>query len=119
MARVEINTEAITNWESFHEIFKREMGFPEFYGMNMNAWIDCLSYLDNDDKMTRFQLRGDETLHVEVQATESFKSRVPEIFDALVECAAFVNQQVCRTREETSNVPHLFVAGEFHETIKL
>jgi len=60
--------------------------------MNIAAWIDCLSYLDEDAGMTRFNLTASEVLHLEVSATESFKRKLPEIFDALVECSAFVNQ---------------------------
>ena len=93
MASVRLNTDQITDWQSFHEVCKAEMGFPDFYGMNMNAWIDCLSYLDEDDGMTRFRLVENEALHIEITDTEGFKSRLPEIFHALVECAAFVNRR--------------------------
>ncbi len=61
--------------------------------MNMDAWIDCLTYLDDSDGMSRFHLAPGETLNIEVTETESFNSRAPEIFDALVECSAFVNQR--------------------------
>ena len=61
--------------------------------MNMNAWIDCLTYLDEGDGMSRFHLTPNETLNIEVTDSESFNSRVPEIFDALVECSASVNQR--------------------------
>jgi RNAse (barnase) inhibitor barstar len=93
MASVRLNTGQITDWESFHEVCKAEMGFPDFYGMNLDAWIDCLSYLDEDAGMTRFRLVENEMLQIEITDTEDFKSRLPEIFDALVECAAFVNQR--------------------------
>src|SRR5262245_8029109 len=83
----------ITDWTSFHEICKAEMGFPDFYGMNMYAWIDCLSYLSEDASMTRFRLVANESLRIEITDTEGFKSRLPDIFHALVECAAFVNQR--------------------------
>ncbi len=46
---VRINTELISNWDSFHQIFKMTFGFPEFYGNNMNAWIDCMSYIDDKE----------------------------------------------------------------------
>jgi RNAse (barnase) inhibitor barstar len=83
----------MTDWTSFHEVCKAEMGFPDFYGMNMDAWIDCLSYLDEDAGMTRFRLVENEALRIEITNTEGFKSRLPEIFHAMVECAAFVNQR--------------------------
>lgn len=92
MATVRLETESISDWQSFHETCREVFGFPDFYGMNMDAWIDCMSYLDEDAGMTRFNLSEGEKLHIEVSATESFNRRLPEIFDALVECSAFVNQ---------------------------
>lgn len=94
MAIVRLNTDRINDWQSFHQLCKEEFGFPDFYGMNMDAWIDCLSYLDEEgDAMSRFNLKKDEMLHIEVSDTEDFNSRLPEIFDALVECSAFVNKR--------------------------
>jgi len=93
MARASLNTKQIKDWTSFHLLCKEEFGFPDFYGMNMNAWIDCLTYLDEEDRMSRFSLAKGEMLYVEISDTEDFNSRLPEIFDALVECSAFVNRQ--------------------------
>ncbi|HEY0429428.1 MAG TPA: barstar family protein [Pyrinomonadaceae bacterium] len=93
MAFVRLETKQITDWASFHLVCKEAFGFSGFYGMNMNAWIDCLSYLTEDDGMTRFVLSRDEMLHIEITDTKDFNSRQPEIFDALVECAAFVNSR--------------------------
>jgi RNAse (barnase) inhibitor barstar len=93
MAIVRIETDTITDWQSFHENCREAFGFPDFYGMNMDAWIDCLSYLDEDAGMTRFNLAPGEKLHIEVTNTGSFNKRLPEIFDALVECTALVNQR--------------------------
>jgi hypothetical protein len=93
MAMVRLDTSSITDWDSFHRTCRDVFGFPDFYGMNMNAWIDCLTYLDEGDGMSRFHLAPNETLNIEVSDTESFKSRLPEIFDALVVCSADVNQR--------------------------
>ena len=94
MANIRLNAEAITDWESFHETFRRAMGFPGFYGMNMDAWIDCMSYLDYADAgMTRFNLDATETLNLEIAEIESLNARCPEIVDALVNCSALVNKR--------------------------
>ncbi len=93
MARVRLNSDKIADWQSFHQSCKEAMGFQDFYGMNMNAWIDCLSDLYKDTGMTRFRLSEGEAVHIEGTDTESFKSRLPEILDALIECSAFVNQR--------------------------
>jgi len=93
MAKVRLNSKQIKDWKSFHLLCKSKFGFPDFYGTNMNAWIDCLGYLDEEDGMTRFTLGKGELLHIEISDTEDFNSRLPEIFDALVECSAFVNRR--------------------------
>ena len=70
-------------------MFDETMGFPAFYGRNMNAWIDCLAYFD--DGMTRFTVAPGELFHLEVADTKDFAQRLSEIFQAFIECAAFVN----------------------------
>ena len=44
---VTLPAEEITDWASFHSVCKRLFGFPDFYGRNMDAWIDCMTSLDN------------------------------------------------------------------------
>ncbi|MGH9942710.1 MAG: barstar family protein [Pyrinomonadaceae bacterium] len=93
MVTARLDTESITDWQSFHKVCQAVFGFPDFYGMNMDAWIDCLSYLDKDAGMTHFHLAEGEMLHIEISTTNSFHRRLPEIFGALVECSALVNQR--------------------------
>ena len=99
MTTVRLNTEQITDWASFHLVWKEAFGFPDFYGNNMNAWIDCMSYLTVDDGMTQIKISSDEILQIEVTRTENFNTRLPEIFDALVECTAFVNNRFIEAKE--------------------
>ena len=99
MTQVRLPTKLITDWQSFHEVCRETFGFPDFYGENMNAWIDCMSCLRDDDGMTRFALSEGEMLHIEIEATEDFKTRAPEIFDELIICAAFVNQRYLEVNE--------------------
>jgi RNAse (barnase) inhibitor barstar len=42
---VQIAGSKITDWDSFHDLFAEVFGFPGFYGRNMNAWNDCMTYL--------------------------------------------------------------------------
>ena len=93
MAVVRIFTYRITDWASFHLECKEVFGFPEFYGMNLNAWIDCLTYLDEGDGMSKFHLDEQEKLIVEVIDSTDFKSRLPEVFEGFVESTNFVNQR--------------------------
>jgi hypothetical protein len=93
MAVAHLNTVRISDWQSFHDESRRAFGFPEWYGMNMNAWIDCLTYLDEGDGLSRFHLGEEEVLEIEVSDSASFRSRLPEIYDALVQCSSFVNER--------------------------
>jgi RNAse (barnase) inhibitor barstar len=86
---VRIETVGITDWETFHSVFAETMGFPQFYGRNLNAWIDCMNYFDHG--MTRFKVGPGELIHLEIADTKDFSRRAPEIFKAFIECAAFVN----------------------------
>lgn len=99
MAIVRLNTEQINDWASFHQVCKEAFGFPDFYGENMNAWIDCLTYLNFDDGMSRFVLAKNERLFIEVMNTGSFWDRLPDIFQALVDCSSFVNNRHLESNE--------------------
>jgi RNAse (barnase) inhibitor barstar len=89
---ISIDCNAITDWTSFHRIFSDTFGFPGYYGQNMNAWIDCLTYLDEPETgMCTVSVEPEEVLTLILENAKSFKSRLPEIYDALIECAAFVN----------------------------
>lgn len=98
---IALPTNRIVDWDSFHTVFAERLGFPGYYGRNMNAWIDCLTYADDADAgmLAEAVPRGGLlTLHVEGGA--DFKGRCPEQYDALIECAAFVNSRRIEDGEE-------------------
>jgi RNAse (barnase) inhibitor barstar len=93
MAVLKIDAREITDWDSFHDVFARTCGFPDFYGRNMNAWIDCMTYLDEpEDTMTIVHVQPGEILTIHLEYSEDFRKRCPEIVKALVNCVEFVNE---------------------------
>lgn len=70
MKFVKIDTQNIKDRTSFHLEFKKAMGFPEFYGMNMNAWIDCMS--DIEGRMTKSELNSNEPVCLVILNAEDF-----------------------------------------------
>jgi RNAse (barnase) inhibitor barstar len=99
---IEIDCRKIVDEESLHSVFDAALGFPGFYGRNMSAWIDCLTYLDDpESEMTSVHVKPGETLTVLLHHAGEFKKRKPELFDAIVECSAFVNWR----RIENGNQP--------------
>ncbi|MDP1726190.1 MAG: barstar family protein [Bacteroidota bacterium] len=99
--RISINADLITDWNSFHDIFKMTLGFPDFYGRNMNAWIDCMTDIDTPENgMTKVWIKKTDTLVIEIRNSESFKERCNDIYTALLECAAFVNYRKIESNEQ-------------------
>ncbi len=81
----------MTTWEGFHEAFANTLGFPDYYGKNMNAWIDCMTCLDDDTPQSEVVVEPGEVLVIQVSEAGALKESAPEIWSALNECAAFVN----------------------------
>jgi hypothetical protein len=88
---IDIPVSQITDWETFHDVFAVALGFPDFYGRNMNAWIDCLTYRDEDDGMASVVVDAGDVLTLQLDDGRAFGARCPEQYAALIEGSAFVN----------------------------
>jgi hypothetical protein len=89
---VHIDGSKILDWDSFHDHFCERLGFPEFYGRNMNAWNDCMTSLDApEDGMSSVHVTSGDILVLCISEAKDLKKRCPDIYDALIECSAFVN----------------------------
>ncbi|MFO0811344.1 MAG: barstar family protein [Gemmataceae bacterium] len=100
MTLVEIDTGRIRDWDTFHDVFAEVFGFPAFYGRNMDAWIDCMTWLDDPSaEMTAIHAPPGGVVVLQLAAVDDFARRCPEQFAALVECSAFVNWRKIGTGE--------------------
>ena len=89
---VKIDTARISDWDSFHAVFANVFGFPSFYGRNMNAWIDCMTSLDEPGEgMTTVHAPPGGVVVIELEQVDTFAVRFPELYSAIVESVAFVN----------------------------
>jgi hypothetical protein len=89
---VQIDGSNIKDCDSFHDLFCQMLGFPDFYGRNMDAWIDCMTSLDApDDGLSSVHVAPGDVLVLCVSGAGELKKRCPDIYNALVECSAFVN----------------------------
>ena len=60
----------------------------------MNAWIDCMTYIDDPDSgMTTIHIDSGSILVFNLTNTDKFKKNFKELFDALIDCTAFVNKR--------------------------
>lgn len=94
MKTVKIDPNLIANWDSFHDVFSKTFNFPDYYGRNMNAWIDCM------DEFT------EELTLIDLGDCRDLKERKPEIIEAINECSAFINYR----RLETGELPVLLIS---------
>jgi len=89
MKIVRLDAAAMDGFPAFHETFSREFGFPDYYGRNMDAWIDCMSSLDvPEDGLSDLHCARGEMIALHLSNVD----RMPDdVFAALNECTAFVN----------------------------
>ena len=79
--------------EEFHVEFNNVMGFPSFYGNNMNAWIDCMTSVDvpEDGLITKNFINKGELLVLKICNINEMIKNCPIAYDCLVDGVAFVN----------------------------
>ena len=91
---VSLDCDRITDWPSFHDECARVFGFPDFYGRNLDAWVDCMTSLDvPEDMMSSVHCARGSVLTIELRNARAFRKRCPEQFDAIVKCSKFVNER--------------------------
>jgi len=110
---IRIASDQIKDWESFHSVFQTAFGFPDFYGRNMDAWIDCMTYVDDSScGMTNISVGQGELVALRIDDdAPDFEQRCPEQYRALIECTAFVNYR--RVEVGQSPVLTLMLGGWF------
>ena len=93
MASAELNGASILGWDTFHDECKRAFGFPDSYGNTMDAWVDCLSYLRDEDGMSKFRLKPNEVLEIVVTDAAALKAAAPDILEEVAYCVAGINER--------------------------
>jgi len=89
---VELDGKKLVGKEQFHNTFAETFGFPDFYGRNMDAWIDCMSSLDfPEDGMTSIHVARGKVLTLKVSNYKYLKKAGESEWLDLLECSAFVN----------------------------
>jgi len=57
----------------------------------MDAWIDCLTGADDDDGMRDVVVEDRDVLTLNLIGARELRERQPEIYAAMMDCAAFLN----------------------------
>lgn len=93
MASAELNGAAISDFTSFHAQCQAALGFPDSYAHTMDAWVDCLSYLRDEDGMSKFRLKPNEVLEIVIQDAAAMRAAVPDILEEVTYCIAGINER--------------------------
>lgn len=103
MKKIELNFANTRNSEQMHQQLKEKFAFPDFYGANGNALIDCLSSLRHpEDGMSKLILQPDEILILECRGL-SFKKNT--FLSELIAVVSAVNEREI----SKGNKPSLFI----------
>jgi RNAse (barnase) inhibitor barstar len=105
---VKLDGSKFLTWKNFHSYFQKKFGFPEFYGRNMNAWIDCMADLDKPENgMTNnFPVTKGQMVVLRIVNVEELRTHANEIYIAIMECTALINF----SRMQSGDLPLLILA---------
>tara|TARA_R110001599_G_scaffold64023_3_gene179059 strand:+ start:685701 stop:686078 length:378 start_codon:yes stop_codon:yes gene_type:complete len=93
MAAVQLDGASITDWESFHTASAAVFGFPAFYGRSLDAWVDSLSYLRDQENMTKFLLKPNEMLEITISNANILRTANPDLLEEITFCIAGINER--------------------------
>jgi len=103
MKSINLPFDIFKNEETFHAAFAKIMGFPDFYGSNWDAWIDCMSYIDDSEAgMSQVQVAPGEQIEFVVSGYK-LSSELDEsgAFHHFCVCSGFVNTRFRESKSGT------------------
>ena len=77
--------------DDFHKAFATKLQFPDFYGENMDAWIDVMDDMWMPYPMSKVCMTGD-SLRIVIENSKKFRSESP-MYRKLIECVEFINDE--------------------------
>lgn len=95
MKKVSIPDHAFESEASVHHAFAQAMGFPDFYGKNWDAWIDCMSYIDDAKVgMSKVTVGKGESLEIEILVRNNSRYYEGRVWGVFCGCMAAVNARL-------------------------
>jgi Barstar (barnase inhibitor) len=88
---VDVPITRIHDDESFHDVFAAALRFADYYGRNLNAFSDILTYPQAPDVGVNVPEGGTLVLRFD-ESAESFRSRCPEFYEFLARSAASITE---------------------------
>lgn len=97
---IAIDAAEITDRAAFHAVFYRELGFTGFYGNNMDAWLDCMSYVHHPESgMISVTIKPGELAILQMSNVRIFRKNCRDLYENLIEGIGFVNSRLLEIGE--------------------
>ena len=93
---IRVNGDVLSGKDALHETFARLFRFPEYYGRNMDSWIDCMSdpnLLTDAAVHNESEAVVSDTITIKIENYGHLKEAAPQQWIDLIECSAFVNNR--------------------------
>ncbi len=90
MAIIRVLLDGVSDWDSLHAALADALGFPDYYGRNGHAFIDCLTDITHGWDVPPMLVDG-ETLTIDLGDTNRREEAFREKTDAVCAWVAFVN----------------------------
>lgn len=93
MASIQLDGALLVDAAAFHAASQKALGFPASYGHSFDAWVDCLSYLRDEEAMAAVRLGANEVLHIEIHNAAAFQAQAPDLLEEMRFCIAAINDR--------------------------
>jgi hypothetical protein len=93
MPKVILDGAAIASESEFHAQSAQAFGFPDSYSGTIDGWVDNLSYLRDDENMTRFRLGPKEVLTIVIAHAADLRARLPDLLEEIAFCVGGINER--------------------------
>jgi RNAse (barnase) inhibitor barstar len=90
---VTLDGAALRDEANFHAASRAAFGFNDHVAATMDSWIDALSYLRDDEGMTKFRLKPNEVLEIVVANAAAMKAAVPDLLEEIAFCIGGINER--------------------------
>ncbi|MEM8850509.1 MAG: barstar family protein [Pseudomonadota bacterium] len=92
---VRLDGRSMTSKEGFHRTFADALGFPDFYGANMDAWLDCMSCIDHPASgMSSIHVPPGGRLVVRIDNAGIMRKAAPDLWKQVQEVLEYVNERL-------------------------
>lgn len=99
--RVLIDFYKVKTMDDFYDQLSDKLGFPDYFGRNGDALIDCLFSLRYpQDEMTSIHVSSDEYLLLELRGFSSVEQKIK---DTLITCIEFVSKK-CKEKGQSPSI---------------